>query len=297
MGTTLQHDATSASVTIASIQYQPEFGAVQANLDTIERLIRRAVEQGASVIVLPELADTGYVFEHRDELEANADTVPEGRSASRLIALAQELSIHIAAGLAERDGEDFYNAAMLCGPGGFIGKYRKLHLWNRENLFFVPGNLGLPVFETPIGPLGLLICYDGWFPEAFRTLAVAGAQLVLVPTNWVPMAGQTQADEPIANTLIKAAAHSNGIYIAAADRVGVERGQPFIGRSLIVGPDGLTLAGPASATDPQIILATVEPGRVESYRSLNQYNNVLGDRRIDVYGADPTKSANQGTLK
>jgi predicted amidohydrolase len=275
-------------VTIASIQYEPEFGAVDANLDAMEELIRAAVAQGATIAVLPELADSGYVFAAREELEAVAEPIPEGRSATRLIALAQELSIHIASGLAERDGERFYNAALLCGPQGFVGKYRKLHLWNREKLFFEPGDLGLPVFETPIGPLGLAICYDGWFPETFRAMAVAGAGMVLVPTNWVPMAGQAEADEPIANTLIKAAAHSNGIYIAAADRIGVERGQPFIGRSLIVGPDGLALAGPASARDPQIILATAQLGMVESYRSLNQFNNVLGDRRTDIYGADPS---------
>lgn len=291
LGTTLQHDVTSASVTIASIQYEPEFGAVDANLDAMEKLIRAAAAQGATIAVLPELADSGYVFATREELEAVAAPIPEGRSATRLIALAQELSIHIASGLAERDGERFYNAALLCGPQGFVGKYRKLHLWNREKLFFEPGDLGLPVFETPVGPLGLAICYDGWFPETFRSMAVAGARMVLVPTNWVPMAGQAETDEPIANTLIKAAAHSNGIYIAAADRVGIERGQPFIGRSLIVGPDGLTLAGPASASDPQIILATAQIGMVESYRSLNQFNNVLGDRRTDIYGADPSQSA------
>ncbi len=291
LGTTLQHDVTSASVTIASIQYEPVFGAVDANLDAMEELIRAAAAQGATIAVLPELADSGYVFADREELDAVADAVPGGRSARRLIALAQELSIHVASGLAERDGERFYNTALLCGPQGFIGKYRKLHLWNREKLFFEPGDLGLPVFETPVGPLGLAICYDGWFPETFREMALAGVQLVLVPTNWVPMAGQGEADEPIANTLIKAAAHSNGIYIAAADRVGIERGQPFIGRSLIVGPNGLTLAGPASASDRQLILATAQLGMVESYRSLNQFNNVLDDRRTDIYGADPLQSA------
>ena len=287
------HDLTSpVSTVLASIQFQPAFGLVGANLDAMERMIRQAVGQGASVLVLPELADTGYVFERRDELEALAGSIPHGESARRLIALAKELSVYIACGLAERDGDNFFNAAILAGPDGFIGKYRKVHLWNRENLFFQRGNMGLPVFETAIGPIGLAICYDGWFPETFRALALRGAQLVCVPTNWVPMAGQAAGEEPIANTLIRAAAHSNGIYIAAADRIGTERGQPFIGRSLIVGPDGLALAGPASAADQEIILASARLGSVESSRKLNQFNNVLGDRRTDIYGTDPSLSDN-----
>lgn len=278
---------------IASIQFQPEFGAVEANLDAMEQLVRKAVEMGAALVVLPELANTGYVFNDLAELAAKADFVPGGRSADRLIGLAKELSIHIACGLAERNGERFYNTAMLCGPDGFIGKYRKLHLWNRENLYFQRGDLGLPVFETTIGPVGIAICYDGWFPEVFRTLALAGAQLVCVPTNWVPSAHHIESEEPLANTLVKAAAHSNGIYIAAADRVGTERGQRFIGRSIIVGPSGQVLAGPASAEDPQIILAEAQLGKVESHRSFNQFNNVLGDRRTDVYGADKPSSASE----
>ncbi|UJW84867.1 nitrilase family protein [Devosia sp. SL43] len=288
----MQHLTSPDSTVVASIQFQPEFGAVAANLDVMERLIRQAAERGASVHVLPELADTGYVFERQEELEAVAGAVPQGESARRLIALSEELSVYIACGLAERDGDDFFNAAILAGPNGFIGKYRKLHLWNRETLFFQPGNLGLPVFDTPVGLIGLAICYDGWFPETFRALALGGAQLVCVPTNWVPMAGQAEGEESIANTLIRAAAHSNGIYIAAADRIGVERGQPFIGRSLIVGPDGLALAGPASAANQEIILARAQLGSVESSRKLNQFNNVLGDRRTDIYGTDPSLSEN-----
>lgn len=280
-----------STIVVASIQFQPQFGAVDANLDAMERLIRSAAGQSAQLIVLPELADSGYVFESVSELAAIADTVPGGKSAQRLIALAVELGVHIVCGLAECDGDLHFNTALLCGPDGYVGKYRKLHLWNREHLFFQPGDLGLPVFDTTIGRLGLAICYDGWFPETFRALAVNGAQLVGVPTNWVPMAGQAPGDEPIANTLLKAAAHSNGIYIAAADRIGTERNQPFIGQSLIVGPNGLALAGPASPHDQAIILATANLGSIESFRTLNQYNNVLGDRREDVYGADPVQSA------
>lgn len=269
---------------IACIQFEPVFGDVDANLAAMEARIRKAHSQGATVIVLPELADTGYVFHDIDEVAALTAPIPDGRSAQRLAALAVELRLHIVSGLAEREGERFFNSAILCGPDGYIGKYRKLHLWNREKLFFQPGDLGLPVFDTPIGKIGLAICYDGWFPETFRQLALNGARLVCVPTNWVPMPGQERGVEPMANILHKAAAHSNAVYVACADRIGVERGQPFIGSSLIVGPRGQPIAGPASYDGEEILIADVSLGDIEDSRKLSERNDVIGDRRPDVYG-------------
>lgn len=269
---------------IACVQFEPVFGDVDANLAAMEARIRKAHRQGATVIVLPELADTGYVFHDIDEVAALTAPIPDGRSAQHLAALAAKLRLHIVSGLAEREGERFFNSAVLCGPEGYIGKYRKLHLWNREKLFFQPGDLGLPVFDTSIGRIGLAICYDGWFPETFRQLALNGARLVCVPTNWVPMPGQERGVEPMANILHKAAAHSNAVYIACADRIGVERGQPFIGSSLIVGPRGQPLAGPASYDGEEILIADVSLSDIEDSRRLSERNDVIGDRRPDVYG-------------
>ena len=150
------------------------------------------------------------------------------------------------AGIAERDGGRLYNSALVAGPQGYLGTYRKLHLWGDENLYFEPGDLGLPVFHTEFGRLGVAICYDGWFPEVYRLLAMRGADIVAVPTNWVPMPGQTPDGPAMAHALAIAGAHSNGLTVACADRVGIERGQPFVGRSLIVGAQGWTVAGPAS---------------------------------------------------
>lgn len=271
-------------VRIAAIQFEPVIGKREQNLATAEKLVRRAHEEGAAIVVLPELADSGYVFESADELATLAGPVPGGESAGRLCTLAAELGIHIVSGIAERDGDVFYNAAIFCGPSGYIGKYRKLHLWNDEHRFFAKGDLGLPVFETPLGRVGIAICYDGWFPETFRRLALSGAQLVCVPTNWVPMPGSETQDEAIANVLHKAAAHSNGLYIACADRIGAERGQAFVGRSLIVGPQGWPLAGPASADREEILLADIDPAGTSEARKLSSFNHVLGDRRADVYG-------------
>lgn len=277
-------EALRPDFNIACIQYEPVIGRVDANLAAMEARIREAHANGASLAVLPELADTGYVFESREELARLAAPIPDGLSAQRLIALAQELGVHIVCGLAERDGDLFYNSAILCGPSGYIGKFRKLHLWNREKLFFEPGDLGLPVFDTALGPIGLAICYDGWFPETFRQLGLKGVELVCVPTNWVPITGHDGGDMPMANILHQAAAHSNAIYIACADRIGTERGQPFIGSSIIVGPNGRLLAGPASRTGDAILMATVSPGIAVQSRIVSERNDVINDRRPDVYG-------------
>lgn len=275
---------TRPAFKVACVQFEPTIGDVAGNLAAMAKRIRAAHREGASVIVLPELADSGYVFNDRDEVARLASPIPDGESARQLIALARELGVHIVSGLAERDGETFYNSAILCGPQGYIGKFRKLHLWNREKLFFKPGDLGLPVFDTALGKIGLAICYDGWFPEIFRQMTLNGAELVCVPTNWVPIPGQDRSMEPMANILHKAAAHSNAIYIACADRIGVERGQPFIGASLIIGPTGRPVAGPAGYDTEEILSATISLGDLKASRTLTERNDVIGDRRPDVYG-------------
>lgn len=239
--------SSSRAFSLAVIQFRPEIGALAHNMAVMEQKIRAAHAEGAALVVLPELADSGYVFETAEELAGLGGAIPGGLSATLLCELAVELGLHIVSGLAEAAEGAFYNSAMLCGPEGFIGTYRKLHLWNRETQFFRPGDLGLPVFDTALGRIGMAICYDGWFPETFRMLVDKGAEIVCVPSNWVPMPDQDPAFEAMPNVLHRAAAHSNGIYIACADRVGIERGQVFIGQSLIVGPNGASLAGAGPA--------------------------------------------------
>lgn len=276
--------STARTVTVATVQFEPIIGERAGNLAAIERLAKAAKTQGAEIVVLPELADSGYTFRDGEEVAALAGPVPGGPSAETLRRLAEELGFYIVSGIAEQDGDRFYNSALLCGPEGYIGKYRKLHLWNNENRLFRKGDLGLPIFDLPFGRIGIAICYDGWFPETFRQLALAGAELVCVPTNWVPMAGAEGVPEPMANILHKAAAHTNGLYIACADRIGIERGQSFIGRSLIVGPQGWPISGPASADREEILLAQIDLSSVTETRTLNSFNHLLGDRRADVYG-------------
>ncbi len=281
---------SEALVCIACIQMEPQVGQKAANVARSLELIEKAARHGAKLAVLPELANSGYVFESREEAFALAEQVPSGPTTDAWLKAARDFGMTLVAGIAEREGTKLYNSAVIVGPEGYIGTFRKVHLWNEENLFFEPGNLGFPVFSTPIGRIGAMICYDGWFPEGHRLLALQGADLICIPTNWVPIPGQDPKREAMANILCMAAAHSNSVFIAAADRVGTERGQPFLGESLIVSYTGWPVAGPASRTDEQIIYAEVNLSDARRKRNWNEYNQVLRDRRKDVYdemlGAD-----------
>ncbi|MDF3838502.1 nitrilase family protein [Cupriavidus basilensis] len=279
----LHHAGAFPDTIVASIQMEPRVGDSAGNLSRSLQMIEEAAAAGAALVVLPELANSGYVFHSRDEAFALAEPLPGGACASGWIEAARRLGIHIVAGIAERDGNRLYNSALVAGPDGYLGSYRKLHLWGDEHLFFESGNLGLPIFDTRIGRLAVAICYDGWFPEVYRLLAMQGADIVCMPTNWVPMPGQAQQQTAMANVLAMAGAHSNGVNIVCADRVGTERGQAFIGRSLIVSAEGWPLAGPASASEEEILYARINLRQSRHARHLNAFNHVLRDRRDDLY--------------
>jgi predicted amidohydrolase len=270
-------------IKIACIQTQPTIGNVEANVAHSIALIDRAVGLGARLVVLPELCNSGYMFQSREEAFAASEPVPAGLTVRAWSETAARHKLHLVAGICERDGAKLFNSAVLIGPAGYIGTFRKVHLWNEENLYFEPGDLGFPVFHTAIGRIGMAICYDGWFPEAYRLCALQGADIVCVPTNWVPIPGQAEGREAMANILAMAAAHSNSIYIACADRVGTERGQPFEGQSLIVGYTGWPVAGPASRDREEILVAEVALGEARRARNWNAFNQVLRDRRSDLY--------------
>lgn len=277
------NSAQSRMVTIACIQMEPRVGDKDGNIARSVEQIDRAAAEGAGLVVLPELTNSGYVFTDRAEAFALAEEIPEGPTMRAWSERAASHGIHIAAGIAEREGSRLFNSAVLIGPEGHVGTFRKVHLWNEENLWFEPGNFGFPVFHTPIGRIAMAICYDIWFPEAFRLVALQGADIVCVPTNWVPIPGQVEGEKAMATILTMAAAHSNSICIACADRIGTERGQPFEGQSLIVSHTGWPVAGPASRDGDEILIATIEPGAARRARNWNDFNQILRDRRTDVY--------------
>lgn len=268
---------------IACLQFKPHFGDIETNLARSIAMIDKAADAGAKVIVLPELANSGYVFRSRAEAFSLSEPIPDGPSTCAWVEAAARRQIYLIAGIVEREGDRLYNSAVVISPSGVMGSYRKLHLWGEENLWFEPGNLGVPVFATPFGRLSVVICYDGWFPEVFRLAAIQGADLVCVPTNWVPIPGQAAGQKPMANILHMAAAHSNSMVIACADRVGDERGASFIGHSVILSHTGWPVAGPASFDKEEIILAEVDLSAARKDRNWNNFNNPMRDRRIDVY--------------
>ena len=270
-------------ITVACIQMEPKIGEKEANVASSLEKIAEAAAKGAKLIVLPELCNSGYAFASRQEAFALAEPVPGGPTTVAWLDAAHICGAVIVAGICERAGDCLYNSAAVVGPSGFIGTYRKVHLWGAENLFFEPGDLGVPVWKTMFGRMAAAICYDGWFPETYRLAALQGADILCVPTNWVPMPGQPANMMVMANVLAMGGAHSNSMYVAAADRVGTERGQPFLGSSLIVSHTGFPLAGPASATAEEIIYAEVNLSDARRKRVLNSFNQPLRDRRIDVY--------------
>lgn len=272
-------------VKIACIQFEPRVGDKEGNVARSVRLVHQAADQGARLCVMPELCNSGYVFNTRAEAYELAEEIPNGPTTQTWMEVARDRHVFVAAGVAERADGRLYNAAVLVGPSGYVGKYRKMHLWYEEKLFFEPGDLGFPVFTTPLGCVGMCICYDIWFPESLRLLAVQGADIVCVPTNWVPIPGQANGEKPMAVYLCMTAAHCNAVYVAAADRVGTERQQPFLGHSVIVSPAGWPVAGPASGEEEQTIYAECNLVEARRMKTLNDLNVLTRDRRTDFYEA------------
>ncbi len=278
---------TTTAFRISCIQTEPVMLDVAGNLAHQVERIRAAAAEGSKLVVLPECSTTGWCFTSANEVRTVAEPVPEGPTCQTWLALCRELDIHLVAGIVEVDGDRLFNASVLLGPGGHIGTFRKAHLWAIEKDLYTPGDLGFPVFDTPLGRIAMHICYDGWFSEAYRLPALCDADLLCVPANWVPVPNQPAHLPKMANMLCSTHAHMNLVYIAAASRTGVERGQPFIGSSVIVDYSGWPLAGPASGTEPETISAVIDPIGSRADRTGNPFNQPLLDRRTDVYTVAP----------
>jgi len=274
-------------VRVAVVQFDPQVGMEnrERNLRHGLAMALQAVEGGANLIVLPELANTGYLFTNRQEAFEHAEGVPNGPSVQIWMDFAKKHDVYLVAGVAERDGMQLFDTAVLLGPDGFIGKYRKAHLWNMEKLWFTPGNLGFPVFDTPIGRIGLLICWDIWFPEVPRILAQQGADIICSVNNWVwtppPLFDET--GKCMASYLTMTAAHVNNVFIAAANRVGTDRGERFLGCSLIAGTNGWPIGEVASSEGETIVCADIDLVSARSAPIWNSLNDLPRDRRTDLY--------------
>lgn len=268
--------ASDARITV--VQTVPEFGAIEANRQTTVEAVEANAD--ADLVVLPELATSGYVFESHDEVDAAAESA-DGPTASAWADVAAETGTWVVGGFPERDGNNRYNSSLIVSPDGVEGVYRKAQLWNDEKRWFEPGD-DVPVFETPFGRLGVQICNDLWFPELTVRQARAGADIIAVPTNWVPEPASRPARWTMGIHQAVASANGNRVFIACADRAGTERDVTFEGQSVIIDPDGLPVAGPLSDTGSHTATADCDLTRARE-KSLTERDDVLGDRRPELY--------------
>jgi predicted amidohydrolase len=261
------------NMTIAVVQTNPVFGAKQDNIRQAIDLMRSAP---ADLYVLPELFATGYNFISTEEVRSLAEPFKEGVTFKALKDFVDGANCHVVYGFAEGNQGLIFNSAGLIGPRGFAGLYRKIHLFDREKLFFAPGDLGFHVFETRLGRIGVMICFDWYFPESARTLALKGAQLIAHPSNLVL---------PHCPDSMPVRCRENRVFAATANRVGVEeRGGhrlKYIGNSQIVSPRGAIMSR-CSADEGEMLVEEIDLSLSDDKR-LNEHNHLLDDRRPSFY--------------
>jgi predicted amidohydrolase len=266
---------------VAVCQVSPQVGEVARNRSLAADAIGAAADGGARIVVLPELTPSGYVFASAAEARGTAEPA-DGPTVTEWADLARRRDLIVIGGFAELGDDGFlYNSAVLADAGGVRAVYRKVHLWDAESDFFTPGTAPPPVVATQFGQIAMMICYDVEFPEWVRRPALAGADLLAVPTNW-PAEPVPPGERPMVVANVQAAAFANRMFVAAACRCGTERGVSWVGGSLIAGPDGYPLAGPAGADEPELLLADCDLSQARS-KATSARNDPHRDRRPALY--------------
>ena len=264
---------------IACVQFAPAFADISSNVSKVSEFIDSV---DAELLIFPEAALSGYCFTNFDEADSVAITQDSGAIAD-LLDVCRKNSKAAVIGYVERDGNSLFNSAIFIGSGGVIGNYRKAHLPCLGLDRFVSHGDALPLFDFQDWKIGIQICFDIRFPEATRTLALAGADLVAVPTNW-PESAEASSD-----FICPARASENQIFVAAANRVGVERDFRFIGKSIIIGP-GATILASADHAEETVLIADVDLAESRVKRIVKvkgEYElDLWGERRPDLYRFD-----------
>jgi len=261
---------------VATIQYNPTLYEREKNVDELVNLTEEAFKNGAKLVVAPEMATTGYMYKNREDIAPFVDTIP-GKTTKRFEKITRKYDGYIVFGMPEVEKETdlYYNSAALVGPEGYIGKYRKTHLWETEMHWSPWGNLGVPVFETKIGDIAINICMDSAYFESARLAGVQGADILAFPTN----------SSAQAVSALPARASQNGMYVISSNRSNTEKGFHMIGASAIWSPFGGKLAAadfsPNKEKDiekPQIVYAEVDPSKFD-----NKSKKALKNRRPELY--------------
>ena len=262
---------------IACCQTDPVMADLAANTEIITAQIAEAVGAGADIVVLPELATSGYMFADADEARSLALTAESPQFAQWGAALGDSVAIF---GFCEDGGGGvLYNSAAVIDSGGLVATYRKTHLWDREKLIFTPGAELPPVLKTRHGLIAVLVCYDLEFGELTRRVAVDGAELIVAPVNW-PLFPRPEGERPGEVITAMSTARTNKVAVAVCDRAGVERGQPWTAGTAIVDPDGWVVA----TAGPGVGMAIAEIDLALTHdKSLTEHVDLLADRRLDLY--------------
>jgi len=299
----------SQKTKIAAVQTNPRLMNPGENLESVISAIKKAAEKQANLIVFPECCLSGYIFHSREEALPFAGAIP-GPVTDTLSSLCKELKAYVIFGLLEKEKDKLFNAAAFIGPSGIIGKYRKNHLpFLGVDRFVDRGDKSFEVYQTPIGNIGIEICYDIIFPESSRVMALRGADILALPTNFPQGRGET-----ITNHVVSTRAIENRVHVVAANRIGTERGRSFTGLSKIVNASWDTLAL-ASPDKEEIIYGEVDLETARQKRDIiipGQHEvDFIKDRRPELYGVitEPvddgntefvplmTTGANSGTLR
>jgi predicted amidohydrolase len=248
---------------VAAVQMICASGEVEQNFQKAEALIRQAAEAGALLVVVPELFDSGYRVEEKDS--ALATTIP-GSTTNRMTALCAALNIHLAASIIEKDGDGLYDTAVLVGPNGVVGTYRKTGLWDKENDRFLKGQGKYDaVYDIGICKVGMQICYEIGFPENARILALHGADILVCPSAF------GKARYYAWDLASRSRALENGNYVIACNRAGTEKGETVFGAaSRIVGPKGEVIAVAATEED-EVVVAEVDLDLIQVQREAIPY--------------------------
>lgn len=257
-------------IDIAQIQFDPQVGKLASNFVKVEKLLAKAMD--ADLVVLPELANSGYNFIDRDQALTFASTVEKSEFVEMLAETAKKQNQYIVSGFHEKDGTELFNTSLFISPKGKIEKYRKIHLFMNEKQIFSRGNLGLPVFEMDSYRLGMLICFDYLFPEIWRVMALKGADIIAHPSNLVTYK---------AFKVVPAQAVINRFFILTTNRIGSEREISFSGRTFAVDPEGDVLTE-ASPSKEEILFTTIDP-LLSRNKMLTEKNHVLDDRFPELY--------------
>jgi predicted amidohydrolase len=271
-------------VVVAVAQLALAVGELDANRQAARAAIAKAAAAGARLVVLPELSDSGYVFADAGEARSLASPAASSATLRGWRSLAARHDLAIAGGFCELgpDGT-LYNSAAIVDASGPRAVYRKAHLWDTEKKIFTPGDSAPPVVELAFGSVGLLICYDLEFPEWTRLAALSGADLIAAPVNWPASASPPPRGERSGEVVVaQAAAWSNGVFVAVADRCGPERGVDWVGGSVIVGRGGYPAAGPVCEGRAAVLTAAIDLRLARDKRN-SERNDLFADRRPDLY--------------